>query len=56
MNKHDMRIQSSKFPGHYYELLDQLGNGGNGAVYSVKLCENETGYAKNLYACKIVYE
>ena len=47
-------IASEKFPGHCYQLVDQLGQGGMGTVFSVKLCEVSTIKVRGMYACKVI--
>ena len=56
MLRHDTfkTIQSERFPGHSYRLLEQTGQGGMGTVYTVKLVNDATEKAIAMYACKVV--
>ena len=56
LDKSELTFPSKKFPGHYYELQSQLGDGGAAVVFSVLLREQESAKAIKLYAAKVVYE
>ena len=47
---------SKAFPGHYYQVLRELGRGGMGTVYLVLLREQITDNRVKLFAAKVVYE
>ena len=51
-----MRLHSATFPGHYYEQLELIGEGGQGTILLVLLREKSTEMNKGIYACKIIYE
>ena len=52
--KQQQRLISTVFEGHYYEQIDQIGEGGQATVYWVLLRDVKTDRVKNIYAAKIV--
>ena len=56
LNQSEKRLDSIAFPGHYYEKLEKIGEGGMGTVVLVVLRESRTGRYRGIYACKIIYE
>lgn len=50
------QVESEKFPGHYYEILDLLGSGGQGAVYLALLKKPvKEGYqTEGIFAAKVI--
>ena len=49
-------FESQTFPGHYYEVVRELGRGGMGTVYLVLLRETATNRSVRPYAAKVIYE
>ena len=49
-----MHINSVEYPGHRYEIIDQIGRGGMGSVHYVLFRNMQTAKVEAIYAGKIV--
>lgn len=49
-------IDSEKFPGCYYEILDMIGSGGQATVYLalLKRPDDNIGITEGIYAAKVI--